>query len=121
MGRGATERNPKVRATVAIWSLATGMLGICIPLVAITNSGIILPLLVILGAAGSTAAVWLASERHRQVDFRSAQAVNALEERVIALETICTSLSPADDLRILQNASTERTESANLSDQRNLS
>ncbi|MEN8445429.1 MAG: hypothetical protein ABG776_10510 [Cyanobacteria bacterium J06555_13] len=104
MGRRSTERNPKVRATVGIWSLATGMLGICIPLVAITNSGIILPLLVILGAAGGTAAVWLASEQHQQAELRSAQAVKALEERIIALETICTSLSPGEDLRRLQKS-----------------
>ena len=52
MSHKSAESNPKVRATTAIWGCAVGMLGICIPLVAITNSGIILPLLVIIGAAG---------------------------------------------------------------------
>lgn len=107
MGRKSTERDPKVRATVAIWSLATGMFAICIPLVAITSSGVILPLLVVLGAAGGTAAVWLASEQHRQAELRSAQAVKALEERVIALETICTSLPPTEELLVLQKSTKE--------------
>lgn len=121
MDRKSTERNPKVRATVAIWSFATGMLAICIPLVAITSSGVILPLLVMLGAAGGTASVWRASAPHRQAELRSAQAVKALEERVIALETICISLSPAEDLRVLPQVTKERSESASFSDQRNLS
>jgi len=100
MGRKSTESNPKVRATGAIWGLATAMLGLCIPLVAITSSGIILPLLVILGAVGGTAAVWLSSTQHQQAGLRSAQAVKALEERIVALETICTSLPPAEEFLV---------------------
>lgn len=121
MERKSTERNPKVRATVAIWSFATGMLAICIPLVAITNSGVILPLLVILGAAGGTASVWRAFEPHRQAELRLTQAVKALEERVIVLETICTSLSPVEDLHVLPQVTKERSESTRFSDRRNLS
>lgn len=92
MGHKANEKNPKVRATETIWSLAVGMFAICIPLVAITESGVILPLLVSLGAGGGTAAVWLAPDKRQQEEASLVQTVEALEERVINLETIYVSL-----------------------------
>jgi hypothetical protein len=95
MNHKSTERNPKVRATAAIWGSATGMLAVCIPLVAITNSGIILPLLVILGAGGGTVAVWFAPDQRHREETRLLQTVKVLEERVINLETIYTSLPEA--------------------------
>ena len=64
------------------------MLGICVPLVAITESGVILPLLVILGAGGGTAAVWFSPDKSHPEESD----VKALEERIINLETIYTSL-----------------------------
>jgi hypothetical protein len=92
MSHESTETNPKVRATAAIWGCAVGMFGICIPLVAITKSGVLLPLLVVLGAGGGTAAVWFAPDKRQQEALRLNQTVKALEERVINLETIYTSL-----------------------------
>lgn len=90
MSNPATEKNPKVQATAAIWGCATGMFGICIPLTAITKSGALLPLLVVLGAGAGTAAVWLAPEKRRSEEM--VQMVEALEERVTNLEVIYTSL-----------------------------
>ena len=52
MGQKSTKQISKVKATSSIWGFATGMLAICIPLVAITDSGILLPFLVALSAAG---------------------------------------------------------------------
>jgi hypothetical protein len=92
MSHKSTETNPKARATAVIWGCAVGMLGICIPLVAITKSGVLLPLLVLLGAGGGTAAVWFAPDKRQQEELRLNQTVKALEERVITLETIYTSL-----------------------------
>ena len=88
MGKKSSQKNSKVKATSVIWGCAVGMLGICIPLVAITESGIILPLLVILGAGSGTAAVWFSPEftQPEESDLKS------LEERIITLETIYTSL-----------------------------
>ena len=80
------------RATSSIWGCAIGMLGVCIPLVAITDLGIILPLLVILGAGGGTAAVWFAPDKRQLEEAHLTQTVKALEERVMNLETIYTSL-----------------------------
>lgn len=92
MGRKSDEKNPKVQATEAIWGIAVGMFAICIPLVAITDSGVILPLLVALSAGGGTAAVWLAPDKRQQEEAGLAQTVKALEERVMNLETIYVSL-----------------------------
>ena len=95
MSHDAPDRDPKVRATATIWGCAIGMFGICIPLVAITKSGVLLPMLVLLGAGGSTAAVWIATDKRQLEVTQLAQTVKALEERVITLETIYTSLPEA--------------------------
>lgn len=92
MGHKSLEKHPKVQATESIWALAIGMFGICIPLVAITESGMILPILVALSAGGGTAAVWLAPDKRKQEEADLAQTVQALEDRIINLETIYVSL-----------------------------
>lgn len=51
-GRGA-----KIAATAIIWPCAVAMLAICIPIVKVVKSEFV-PLVVILGASGSTALVW---------------------------------------------------------------
>ena len=53
----------KIGTTAIIWGFATGMLAICIPIISMTNSGIILPLAIIVATAISTIVVWLSSER----------------------------------------------------------
>ncbi len=92
MDHNATETHPKVRATQSIWALAIGMFGICVPLVAITESGLTLPIIVALSAGGGTAAVWLARDKRLQDETDLTQSLKALEERVINLETIYVSL-----------------------------
>ena len=88
MSKKSNKKHPKVQATSIIWGCAVGMLGICVPLVAITESGVILPLLVILGAGGGTVAVWFSPDKSQLEESE----VKALEERIINLETIYTSL-----------------------------
>lgn len=51
----------KIGSTAIIWSLATGMMAISIPIVKITETGIILPLAVVIGVSLSTIAIWLSS------------------------------------------------------------
>ena len=97
MSRKSSRKNPKVSATASIWSVATVMLAVCIPLIPVTQSGIALPLLVIFGAGGSTAAVWLSSEQLRKEELRLARRVEVLEERIITLETICIDLLPGGE------------------------
>ncbi|MEO0770515.1 MAG: hypothetical protein AAFY72_13995 [Cyanobacteria bacterium J06649_4] len=97
-----SEENPKVRATSMIWGCAIGMLGVCIPIVAITESGILLPLLVALSASGGTAAVWFLPDKHqREEETRLAQQIKMLEDRVVDLETIYVSLPDVENPRSL--------------------
>ncbi|WP_319421407.1 hypothetical protein [Pleurocapsa sp. FMAR1] len=51
----------KIGSTAIIWSLATGMMAISIPIVKITDTGIILPLAVVVGVSLSTIAIWLST------------------------------------------------------------
>ena len=101
MSHKSTKTNPKVEATSSIWGCAIGMLGVCIPLVSITESGILLPLLVALSAGAGTAAVWLAPDQRQQQEIHLVQTLQALEERVINLETIYVSLPEVDKTLLL--------------------
>ncbi|MEQ8957681.1 MAG: hypothetical protein RLP02_07120 [Coleofasciculus sp. C2-GNP5-27] len=78
----------KLAATAIIWGFATGMLGICIPLVSITDSGIVLPLAVIIGASCTTAVVWLSFSRVSRNAFDSSNSIESLKEQKAILETI---------------------------------
>lgn len=74
----------KIAAIAIIWSLATGMLAICIPLVSITKSGMLLPLAIIFGVNWSTGIIWRSS-------IQNAELINnthPLPERVVNLEKI---------------------------------
>ena len=51
----------KIGSTAIIWSLATGMMAISIPIVKMTDTGIVLPLAVVIGVSISTIAIWLSS------------------------------------------------------------
>lgn len=51
----------KIGSTAIIWSLATGMMAISIPIIKMTDTGIILPLAVVIGVSISTIAIWLSS------------------------------------------------------------
>lgn len=55
-GQGA-----KIGSTAIIWSLATGMLAISIPIVKMTQTGIVLPLAVVIGVSVSTVAIWFST------------------------------------------------------------
>ncbi len=74
----------KVGATAIIWSLAAGIMAICIPLVKISESGIILPLGVIIGLSISTIAIWLSGN---QKVFESASKLQDMEKRIKELES----------------------------------
>ena len=63
-------------------------MAICIPLVAISRSGIILPLAVILGASTSTVTVW---RDGNQKVVELSNNLQQIEQRIRNLETICSS------------------------------
>jgi hypothetical protein len=78
----------KLAATAIIWGFATGMLGICIPLVSMTESGVILPLAVIIGASFTTTVVWLSFNRVSRNTFDLINSIESLNESEATLNTI---------------------------------
>ena len=91
------KKEPKVKAIESIWAMSVGLFAICIPLVAITESGILLPLLVLLSASSGTAFVWWSPNRQRPDKME----LEALEARIIDLETIVTHLPSVDEAKLL--------------------
>lgn len=78
----------KLAATAIIWGFSTGMLGICIPLVSVTDSGFILPLAVIIGASFTTAVVWLSFNRVSSNSVDLSDRIEALKEQKTNLDTM---------------------------------
>jgi len=78
----------KLAATAIIWGFATGMLGICIPLVSMTDSGVILPLAVIIGASCTTAVVWLSFNRVSRNTVELSNKIESLKEQEAILDTM---------------------------------
>lgn len=58
MKRTPEGKGAKIATTIVIWVAAAGMLGICIPLVSITQSGAALPISIVIGVTISTVAIW---------------------------------------------------------------
>ena len=81
----------RLAATSKIWSLAIGMLAICIPLSAATKSGPILPLAVVVGTTLGTASVWRYSTEESTSDRQTSTKIKHLEDRIADLETILIS------------------------------
>jgi hypothetical protein len=60
------KKDPRTKATASVWGIACGMMGISIPLIAISGGahGIAyLPVLAAVGAAVSSVAIWLSPRR----------------------------------------------------------
>lgn len=88
MTHPSKQRDIRISVTSKIWGYATGMLAICIPLSAATESGPIIPIAVVSGAAVGTAAVWKSSDQKSQNSIEASNKVKELEERIADLETI---------------------------------
>lgn len=84
-----------ITATAIIWFFATGMLGICIPLVSVTHSGLTLPLAVLIIAGISTVVVWVvAGDRPLPSSSASLPSLPDMETRITTLETLYHPLHP---------------------------
>ncbi len=91
MARQSEGTGPKIATTAIIWGFATGMLAICIPIVGMTQSGVILPIAVILGASVGTVVVWQSSSRRSRTISELTNNIQLLNERIVHLEAICSS------------------------------
>ncbi len=84
MERKTANNGAKVGATAIIWSLATGIMALCIPLVKISQGGVMLPLAVIVGVSISTVAIWLSGNQKANI---SSKEIQQIEQRIRDLET----------------------------------
>ncbi|HEX8464275.1 MAG TPA: hypothetical protein VF627_06610 [Abditibacterium sp.] len=91
------EMNLRIKMTRTIWFLATGMLGICIPLATKTHTGPLVPFAVLLATTLATKAIW--GRNVREANFAASplpvrapvaapSRVQELEERLANLEAI---------------------------------
>jgi hypothetical protein len=83
-------KDTRLNVTSKIWAFATGMLAICIPLSAATDSGPVIPIAVIAGAAVGTASVWKSGDRKSADRIEISDRIKVLEGRIADLETIIT-------------------------------
>lgn len=88
--RQSAGNGARIATTAIIWGFATGMIAICIPIIDITDDAIILPLAVVLGTSGSTVAVWLSGGHYRHKIDDLSNKFQVLQERIMDLETICS-------------------------------
>ncbi len=100
-----SSQNARVKVTSSIWGCAIGMMGVCIPLTAVTNSGPALPIVVVGGAALATIAVWTgevvstvlnSGRAQKSVDTESKKQVDALNGRIQELEERLTNVETID-------------------------
>jgi hypothetical protein len=86
-GRPSPELEPdvRVRTTRSIWSITPALLGICIPLSMVTESGPAIPIVVLCAAAVSTVTVWM---RGGAGQTRPAEKQVSAQSRVQDLEAI---------------------------------
>lgn len=82
-------KDTRTATTSKIWSYATGMLALCIPLSAVTRSGAILPLAVVTGATISTTVIWKSDKKSQ--NLLQPHQLQQIEERLANLETIAAS------------------------------
>lgn len=101
--RQSTHLGLKIAATAIIWGFATGMLAICIPLSAMTDSGDRLGIAIVIGVSSSTITIWLSHGKpFQQAD--AAKSVQTLQQRVETLEaTLAESDANLDqDIQLLE-------------------
>lgn len=92
----------KLAATAIIWGFATGMLGICIPLVSMTDSGVILPLTVIIGASLTTVVVWLSLSRVPRRTLELLSDIESLKAQQTILEAVDKNIDKHDTIKLLE-------------------
>jgi hypothetical protein len=79
-------KDPRTETISSIWGITAGILGICIPLAAVTESGPVLPIFALLGATVSSCVVWLTRPPQQTADDELEKAVVHLSQRVAQLE-----------------------------------
>ncbi len=80
----------RVATTSVIWGTATGMVALCIPMLALAPNSVIVPLAVLLGATIATVTIWR-NTASTDANLALLADLKELEQRVSNLEVICSS------------------------------
>jgi hypothetical protein len=91
-------RDPRLKATIFVWILSIPLILACVPIVALTENGLLLPMAVLITVGISTVSIWLFG---RQKNIDCDQEMQQLETRVANLETIADIID--FEKRILKN------------------
>jgi hypothetical protein len=78
----------RLQTTLWIWGLSIPLLCACVPIVAITDTGITLPLLVLLAAALGTSSVWYLASY--QPNSQALTELKQITDRIEILEAIAS-------------------------------
>lgn len=90
----ASTKLGRVATTSVIWGTATGMVALCIPMLAFTPNSVIVPLAVLLGATIGTVSIWRNAAPTSEINLALLVSLKELEQRVSNLEVIRSSDSP---------------------------
>lgn len=81
------EKDIPLRATIWMWGLSTPLFFACIPIIALTSIGILLPLALLVALMIGTTSVWFF---HSQSMTTAKLELKQLQERIVNLETIAS-------------------------------
>lgn len=76
----------RLKTTQSIWGMSIAMFGISIPLAAVTQTGALIPILVMAGATLGTAAVWAFSRGRSEETALLGESIQQLRTQIAALE-----------------------------------
>jgi len=81
------EKDVRIRVTVGMWRLSIPLFIACVPIIALTSMGILLPLVLLVALTIGTSAVW---GFHSQSMTAAELELKQLQERIVNLETIAS-------------------------------
>ncbi|MBD2028235.1 hypothetical protein [Leptolyngbya sp. FACHB-711] len=77
--------NSCLRATIWIWGFSALSMFACIPILALTQEGVLLPLSIVFAAASSTVTIWMRAHHNESLHQNQLQ---QLQQRLEVLESI---------------------------------
>jgi hypothetical protein len=93
------EKDVRLKATIWMWGLSVPLFFACVPIIALSAMGILLPLFVLIALTIGTTSVWFFYSK--SMNAMSLE-IKQLQERIVNLETIAIHEGLDDKFRALQ-------------------
>jgi hypothetical protein len=84
------KKDPRSKTTASVWGIACGMMGISIPLIALTggsNGTGFLPMIAIAGAAVSSVAIWFAPRRDAELSGAALHELDEMKQMLLEMHS----------------------------------